>query len=106
MLSNWQAATTHTKPISKMLCYYTNSTRKMQIIRVANSGDLNLEKIVFHQQRILFEATAEGQLEVYTSQAGEKRIAQIIPCQNLQVERVDRQKTAIETFTLQTNKSA
>ncbi|MDJ0636588.1 MAG: DUF1830 domain-containing protein [Xenococcaceae cyanobacterium MO_188.B29] len=106
MSSNWQAATINTKPISKMLCYYTNSTRQMQIIRVTNSEDLNLEKIVFHQQRILFEATAEGLLEIYTSQAGKKRIAQIIPCQNLQVDRVDRQETAIETFTLQKNKSA
>ncbi len=104
MLSNLQAPTT--KSISKMLCYYTNSTRKMQIIRVTNSGKSDLEKIVFPRQRILFEAIPEAQLEIYTSLAGEQKIAQIIPCQKLQVEEVWQKPTFVETIGLQKNKSA
>lgn len=84
MSLNWQE--TITKPFRKILCYYTNPTHSIQIVRVTNSKNLNFEKVIFPQQRILFETTSEGQLEIYTSQIGEQKIAQIIPCQNLQVE--------------------
>ncbi len=96
MLSTWQQNIA--KPISKILCYYTNSTSKMQILRVNISNNLDFEKIVFPRQRILFETIPEGQLEVYTSQVGKPKIAQIIPCQNLQVDfenmSLDEQKSA------------
>ncbi|MGF1538958.1 MAG: DUF1830 domain-containing protein [Pleurocapsa sp.] len=96
MSSNWQE--TIAKPISKMLCYYTNTTHKMQIIGVTNSNNLNFTKIIFPRQRILFETTPEGQLEIYTSSVGEQKIAQIIPCQNLQVD--------VETMLIAEHKSA
>ncbi|HHP7231994.1 MAG TPA: DUF1830 domain-containing protein [Xenococcaceae cyanobacterium] len=83
MSSNWQAITV--KPMSQILCYYTNITRTIQQIRVINSQKLNLEKIVFPQQRIFFEAMPEGQLEVYTAQAGKSKCLQVFACQNLEV---------------------
>jgi hypothetical protein len=80
MSSNWQ------ETIAKILCYYTNSTDRVQIIRVTNSHNFNFQKIVFPQQRILFETASQGQLEIYTEGLGKEKIALIIPCQNLQVE--------------------
>ncbi len=96
MSSNWQAATA--EPVSTILCYYTNSTRKMQLIRVTDSQNLYLEKIVFPQQRILLEALPKGKLEIYTNQAGNPRCVQIIPCQNLQVNQVRQNRTVVETI--------
>lgn len=104
MSSNWQATTT--KPITTILCYYTNSSSKMQLIRVTDSRNLNLEKIVFPQQRILFETIYEGQLEIYTSQAGTARLVQIIPCQNLQVNPIRERLTVAENISVQKNQSA
>lgn len=49
----------------KILCYYTNSTPKIQLIRVLDGHNCNYEKVVFPQQRILFATTLEGRLEVY-----------------------------------------
>lgn len=83
MTINRQAATTES---ISYLCYYTNSTPELQILRVTNSKNFNLEKIIFPRQRILFEAIPEGQLEIYTKKAGKREIAQIIPCRYLRVE--------------------
>ena len=44
-----------------------------------------LEKIVFPQQRILFEAMSEAQLEIYNSRSPKLRIAKIIPCRDLEI---------------------
>ncbi len=104
MSSNWQRATAQT--ISKILCYYTNSSGKMQVIRVPQSLNLNSEKIVFPQQRIFFEAIPQGQLEIYTASVAHPRFIQMIPCQNLQVNQVPRQLTDIDTIASCEDKSA
>ncbi|MDJ0531718.1 MAG: DUF1830 domain-containing protein [Xenococcaceae cyanobacterium MO_207.B15] len=104
MSSNWQAATT--EPISEMLCYYTNSTSKMQLIRVTKSQNLDLEKIVFPQQRLLFEAIPEGQLEIYSDRAGKQSLVEVISCQSLQVNQVQHKPTVVETLPLYREKSA
>ena len=72
-----------TVKLSKTLCYYFNPTAQIQLIRVTNGHHFNLEKIVFPQQRILFEAMPEAQLEIYNSQSRKPKIAKIIPCQIL-----------------------
>lgn len=71
--------------ISKMLCYYANITAQIQLIRVVKNRHLNLEKIVFPQQRILFEAMSEAQLEIYDSRSEKLKIAKIIPCRDLEI---------------------
>lgn len=86
MSLNWQTSTA--KPSVNILCWYTNNTQKIQLMRVTNNQNINLEKIVFPQERTLFEATTEGQLEIYTSQVEKRKSAQIIPCQKLQVNQV------------------
>ena len=105
MSLNWQTATT--QPISKILCYYINSSCKMQLIRVTQSLNLNSEKIVFPQQRVFFEAIPQGQLEVHTDLVAHPRFVQKIPCQSLQVNQVPQQQpTVIETIASHQNKSA
>ena len=103
MSLNLRSATVN--PTTKILCYYTNSTSKIQIIRITKTDKLNLEKIIFPRQRILFEATIEGQLEIHTSQAGEKRITQIVPCQNLRAERLELNSVA-DNLVMQQDKFA
>ena len=46
---------------------------------------LSLEKIVFPQQRILFEAMPEAQLEIYNSCSEKLEITQVISCENLKI---------------------
>ncbi len=104
MSSNWQTNTI--RPISKILCYYTNSSRTMQHIQLKNSSNFDLEKIVFPQQRILFEAIPQGKLEIYTVQTGKLSCIKIISCHNLQVNQVPQNLTSIETIALYQDKSA
>ena len=72
--------------VPNCLCYYSNSTHQMEVIRVINIPDFKFEKVVFPGQRILFEAVAEGQLAVYTSRGKNKIFAQLISCKDLKIE--------------------
>ena len=104
MSSNWQTGTDQTT--SKIFCYYTNSSSKMQLIRVTQSLNLNSEKIVFPQERMLFEAMPQGQLEIYNTSATDSKCVQKIPCQNLEVNQIKEKLTGITTIAVCQNKSA
>lgn len=67
------------------LCYYANTTNKMQLIRVWGGKNYSLEKTLFPQQRILFETTCVGILEVHTQRKGQQFLENIISCLNLRV---------------------
>lgn len=73
---------TLTQKMSKRLCYYFNSTYKIQFVRLWN-GKTYLKKIIFPQQRILFEAKLEELLEVHTKQEDKQLIESIFVCHNL-----------------------
>lgn len=49
-----------------ILCCYVNYTSKIQIARIANIANWYFERVVFPDQRLLFEAVAEAYLEIYT----------------------------------------
>ena len=80
-------SSTLVRQTSKTLCYYFNSTQKIQLIRLWNGRSYGLEKIVFPQPRILFEAKPENILEVHTQQQGEHLLKLVFACDNLQVNR-------------------
>ena len=93
-----------TQQTSKILCHYFNSSDRIQIIKVIEHSKyktnckvgnahttglkknqysvsweeqrkpLYLEKVIFPQQRILFESTPEGQVEVYLEDNGQPTI--------------------------------
>ncbi len=80
-----------------ILCCYINVTAQIQLIRIPNIPNLSLERVVFPGERLMFEAVPEAQLEIRSSQ----NITFIIPCQNLQVSEILRnKKTSTESPSL------
>jgi hypothetical protein len=64
-----------------ILCSYTNVTHRIQIIRIKNIPDLQLNKVIFPGQRLMFEAVPEANLEVqYTD-----NMSIFVPCDQLHV---------------------
>jgi hypothetical protein len=68
-----------------LLCSYVNQTSSVQIIRIQDRSEFYLERVVFPGQRLLFEATAQAQLEIHTSEMATAIFADTIPCKKLQI---------------------
>ncbi|NMF81829.1 DUF1830 domain-containing protein [Nodosilinea sp. P-1105] len=51
---------------SPILCYYINNTVDTQIIRMISDSVHYFERIVFPEERVLFEAFLESYLEIYS----------------------------------------
>ena len=65
----------------RILCSYTNVTHRIQIIRIKNIPDLQLDKVIFPGQCLMFEAVPEANLEVqYTD-----NMSIFVPCDQLHV---------------------
>jgi hypothetical protein len=63
----------------KILCFYINDSRKIQIIRtIPNSS---WERVVFPEQRLLFEALPSDKLQIQIC----KVLSVLIPCYKLRV---------------------
>ena len=86
---------TLTQQTSKTLCYYFNSTHKIQLIRLWDGKNYSLEKIIFPSPRILFEAKPENILEVHTKQKGKQLLESIFTCNKLKVKQFQPQLAAI-----------
>lgn len=70
----------------KILCFYVNTTRQMQVARISNIGNEEWEHVVFPGERFLFEAIPEAELEVYqTLENGEIRCERFF-CKRLKVD--------------------
>lgn len=67
---------------SLTLCCYINRTNKIQIGRIANIEQWYFERVIFPQQRLLFDAPPEAELEIY---ADNKSETARIHCQRLSV---------------------
>lgn len=63
--------------------HYSNSTNEIQVVRLINARDRPISRVVFPQQRILFEAISEGTIEIYVGKNGKKVLQQVIDCQDL-----------------------
>lgn len=75
----------------KVLCHYFNSTYKIQLIRLWNGRSYSLERIIFPQQRILFEAKPEETLKVHVKRDGKQLLETIFICHSLQVKQSQHQ---------------
>ena len=51
--------------------------------------NLFFERLIFPGQRLLFNASPEGQLEVYTAKAAGAVLSDRISCQSLRVNEID-----------------
>ncbi|NES06341.1 MAG: DUF1830 domain-containing protein [Okeania sp. SIO2F4] len=70
----------------KILCFYVNTTRKMQIARISNVENQYWERAVFPGERFLFEAVPEAELEIHqTQENGEIRCERFL-CKDLKVD--------------------
>lgn len=66
-------------------CCYVNSTSKIQIARITNIPNWYFERVVFPSQRLLFEASPEGQLEIHTGMMASSILSDTIPCMQLEI---------------------
>lgn len=88
MTSTPNVATLKETPI---LCYYTNRTGKVQVVRISNIPNWYFERVVFPGQRLIFEAYEQGQLEVYSSAMASAVLADSIGCDRLQITPLEEQ---------------
>ncbi len=65
----------------RILCCYINITHTLQIIRIKNIPDLHFEQIVFPNQRLMFEAVPEANLEIQLTD----NMSIFVPCDQLRV---------------------
>ena len=65
------------------LCCYINHTNKIQIGRITNIDQWYFEKVIFPQQRLLFDAPPEAELEIH---ANDRDKTTRICCKDLLVE--------------------
>jgi hypothetical protein len=70
------------------LCYYHNTSDRIQNIKVLNSSNCRLERILFPSDRTMFEAEPEDCLKVYAATPDGMICEREIPCMALQVKPV------------------
>jgi Domain of unknown function (DUF1830) len=75
-----------------MLCHYTNTTRYIQIARIANIDRWFLERVIIPGGSMIFEAPAAAQLEIYSSETVTSTLSDRIRCEQLQVREEPRQR--------------
>ena len=77
------------EPSELILCFYTNCTNKIQILRVNSNQNFYFERIVFPGQRLLFKALPDAQLEIHTNQkensTKELTLVEAFSCAHLRV---------------------
>jgi hypothetical protein len=69
----------------RILCSYVNASSKIQIARIANTSNCDLERVVFPGQRLLFEALPDAQLEIHTGVMATAFLSDKILCKHLRV---------------------
>ena len=84
MIETCEASLANT--VEELLCFYTNSSTEIQIIRIENNPNSKLERIVFPSEQLLFVGEPKAQLEIYTGSKGKEILFDTIPCASLQVK--------------------
>jgi hypothetical protein len=80
-------------PAMRILCWYINTSSKIQIARITNIPNWYFERTVFPGERLLFEALPEAELEVCRSVETGAIVCERILCARLQVEEVSHSAT-------------
>lgn len=75
----------HDGEFDMILCHYTNTTRHIQIARIANIDSWFLERVIIPGGSLIFEAPAAAQLEIYCSKTVTSTLSDRIRCEQLQV---------------------
>ena len=85
MIPIFNSSTDSNLDLDSALCYYSNSTSRIQTIRITNIPNLRFERIIFPQQRLLFSAPPTAQLEIYPGGQINPSSAMQLSCKQLQV---------------------
>lgn len=75
--------TRSTKKLS--LCCYVNATAHVEVVRITNIPNWNLERVVFPGQRLLFKAPPLAKLEIHTGMSICSIVSETIDCQDLKL---------------------
>ncbi|MEQ8756640.1 MAG: DUF1830 domain-containing protein [Coleofasciculus sp. G1-WW12-02] len=75
-----------TEYTNRILCYYTNPSKQIQIIRITDIPNWHFDRVLFPQQRLLFEAIPYAHLDVYKNRVGAVDLVTKILCDFLQVQ--------------------
>ncbi|MEM1168701.1 MAG: DUF1830 domain-containing protein [Cyanobacteria bacterium P01_H01_bin.35] len=70
----------------KFLCFYVNTTNKMQIARISNVENQYWERAVFPGERFLFEGVSEAELEIHQAQENCEIRCERFLCKDLKVD--------------------
>ncbi|MEA5463148.1 DUF1830 domain-containing protein [Leptothoe sp. PORK10 BA2] len=65
------------------LCCYVNRASKIQVVRITNIQNWYFERVVFPGQRLMFESSVSGQLEVHSGAMASSILEDTIPCNRL-----------------------
>jgi hypothetical protein len=68
-----------------ILCFYKNTTDKIQIAKISNFKNFYFEQVIFPAETILFNAFPEAELEIYTGSMISVVLIEKIRCSQLQV---------------------
>ena len=63
-------------------CFYINASDRVQVVRLTGSPHIDLERVIFPGQRLMFEAPLEAVLEVYAGEE-EGELQQSLACSDL-----------------------
>ncbi len=75
-----------------MLCHYTNTTRHIQVARIANIDSWFLERVIIPGGSMIFEAPTAAQLEIHSSETVTSTLSDRIRCEQLQVREESKQR--------------
>ena len=71
------------------LCCYVNSSSKIQVVRITNISNWYFERVVFPGQRLMFESSIEGQLEIHSGSMASSILEDTVPCNRLRIEQAE-----------------
>lgn len=74
------------EPSGRILCSYVNATSQIQIARIDNPSSWYFERVVFPEQRLLFEALPNAQLEIHTYITPSATLSDKIFCARLRIK--------------------
>lgn len=77
------------------LCCYTNSASKIQVVRITNIQNWYFERVVFPGQRLMFESSVRGLLEVHSGAMASSILEDTIPCTRLIITQAEDEVRAV-----------
>ncbi len=81
------------QPSGKILCYYKNTTNKIQITQISNITNGYFQRIVFPGEQLLFETSPDAELEIHTVTTLAASVVDKISCSCLQVNELTQDAT-------------